>query len=482
MIESNTNIVRYDGDGATVAFDYPFLIFQSTDLKVYVDGSLVANSNYSVSGVGVEAGGTVTFSVAPAVGDENVILEREALFTQPVSIQEGSKFPASVVEAAHDRNVMLSQQLDTRVKRCIQIGVTDFAGTDSTTIASNASERALKVIAFNSTGTGMTLVDGGGTAEAEIWAQAAAQSAANAANSANSASNALNTINAIVAGLQDQINAAISGFVTGDMKLTWRPSPTTGWVFMNDGTIGSATSGATTRANADTETLYTLFWNNYDDELIPVTGGRGANAAADFSANKPMRLPLVLGRALYAAGIGKTVAIGGDSAVDISLNTIAVNENVDTWVGGMEVVFTLSSGSVTGLTSGNTYYIIRSSSTAVQLASTLLNAQNGTAIDFTAKSSPVWTLTHTYASREAGGFFGEQHHAPATNEVAPHAHPHTHGIPSFGGAGDGATRVAEGGSSLIGDAITKSSAVVTGGGARVLTSSPGVACNVAVKL
>ncbi len=76
---------------------------------------------------------------------------------------------------------------------------------------------------------------------------------------------------------------------TGDIEWSIRTTAKTGWIFFT-GSIGSATSGATTRANADTEALYTLFWNNFSDTLCPVATGRGANAAADFAANKALTM------------------------------------------------------------------------------------------------------------------------------------------------------------------------------------------------
>ena len=95
-----------------------------------------------------------------------------------------------------------------------------------------------------------------------------------------------------------------SGFTTGDMKDTWKTTADTGWIMMNDGSIGSATSGATTRANADTLNLYTLFWNNISNTYAPVAGGRGASAAADFAANKALTLPAMKGRAKAVSGTG----------------------------------------------------------------------------------------------------------------------------------------------------------------------------------
>jgi len=95
-----------------------------------------------------------------------------------------------------------------------------------------------------------------------------------------------------------------SAFTTGDTKETYKVTADIGWVMANDGTIGSASSGATTRANADTAALFALFWNNCTNTACPVSGGRGANAAADFAANKTINLPLRLGRSPLTSGAG----------------------------------------------------------------------------------------------------------------------------------------------------------------------------------
>ena len=91
---------------------------------------------------------------------------------------------------------------------------------------------------------------------------------------------------------------------TGDVKSTFKSFADAGWVMMNDGTIGDGSSGATTRANADTNALFVLLWNNVSNTYAAVSGGRGANAAADFAAHKTIALPKILGRALAAAGSG----------------------------------------------------------------------------------------------------------------------------------------------------------------------------------
>lgn len=95
-----------------------------------------------------------------------------------------------------------------------------------------------------------------------------------------------------------------AGWSTGDVKLTLKTTADTGWVMMNDLSIGNAGSGATGRQNADTQALYVLLWSNINNTWAPVAGGRGASALADFNAGKPMTLPRALGRALGIAGSG----------------------------------------------------------------------------------------------------------------------------------------------------------------------------------
>ena len=91
---------------------------------------------------------------------------------------------------------------------------------------------------------------------------------------------------------------------TGDEKLTIKTVADAGWVMEDDGSIGNASSSASNRANADTEALFTLLYNNMSDAECPVSSGRGANAAADFAANKNLTIPLALGRTLAISGSG----------------------------------------------------------------------------------------------------------------------------------------------------------------------------------
>lgn len=103
-----------------------------------------------------------------------------------------------------------------------------------------------------------------------------------------------------------------SFFSTGDVKLTIKTVADTGWVLFDDGTIGSATSGASSYANALAQPLFNLIFNNISDTYAPIlTSGGGAttraaqtNAATAWAANCRISLPKALGRALAVSGSG----------------------------------------------------------------------------------------------------------------------------------------------------------------------------------
>lgn len=115
---------------------------------------------------------------------------------------------------------------------------------------------------------------------------------------------------------------------------------------------------------------------------------------------------------------------------------------------GQAVVLTTTGGAPGGLTASSTYYVIRSgTATTIKLASSLANANAGTAIDLTTGGSGVHTLTFTARTHPNIGYKGgEDSHAIATTELASHTHVNnanlnasssvTDNVNSLGGASD----------------------------------------------
>lgn len=118
-----------------------------------------------------------------------------------------------------------------------------------------------------------------------------------------------------------------TAFTTGDTKITFKNAADSGWILWQEGSIGDGSSGATLRANADTSALFTLLWNNYNNANAPVSGGRGASAAADYAAHKTLTLPLGVGRAIGVAGTASGLTarpygtlVGSETATLVTAN------------------------------------------------------------------------------------------------------------------------------------------------------------------
>lgn len=89
----------------------------------------------------------------------------------------------------------------------------------------------------------------------------------------------------------DPLEKVSTGMIHCELVNTTKP----GYVRLNGKTMGNAVSSATERANSDTQPLFIYLWNNTTDAVAPVSGGRGASAAADFASNKTIVLPSLQG-------------------------------------------------------------------------------------------------------------------------------------------------------------------------------------------
>jgi len=161
--------------------------------------------------------------------------------------------------------------------------------------------------------------------------------------------------------------ATAAFFSTGDVKLTLKNAPDSGWLLFDDGTFGSASSGSSNSNSASNQALFTLFFNNLSDTAAPIlTSGGGAttraaqtNASSAWAANCRMSLPKTLGRALGIAGSGSGLtarALG----VNVGQETVVLNSlhipTLTSTNASQTITVTVSASNVitgTGLTSSN---------------------------------------------------------------------------------------------------------------------------------
>lgn len=285
----------YTANGGTTNFAFGFKVFTSADVRVVytpddtgIEADLVESSNYTVSlnaDQDENPGGSITTIGGDSPYDNGTItLTSQVSELQETELPSGGGWFPKVVENALDRLTIIAQQTLLLIRGGLRQPISDAEAIGE---LPSATERAEKYLYFDVNGD-PTAVE---TIAGDVVVSSAMEPVVGAASIA-------------AAKVLLEIPAESNPWTTGDVKLTLKTTADTGWVMFDDGTIGSATSGATTRANADTVDLYTLLWNNVSDTYAPVTTGRGANAAADFAANKAIGLTKVLGRALGIAGAG----------------------------------------------------------------------------------------------------------------------------------------------------------------------------------
>lgn len=228
------------------------------------------------------------------------------------------------------------------------------------------------------------------------------------------------------AGTSVDANAILN---EGNILLDFGTGAKDGFVRANGRTIGSATSGATERANSDTEELYSKLWA-FDN--ISVAGGKGASAAADFAANKALTLPNAQGA--FLAGIPD---MGGtaDSAFAALLTGTTTHPNA---TGGADTVtiaqanlpsYNLTSGTVvaTGTTSGqsqtHTHAVIGSTGTESNSHTHAYDKPNGsTAVASGVGAAPQQAVDGSFNTGAASATHTHDLAITSGNASADHTH------------------------------------------------------------
>ena len=156
-ISTTTTKNSYSGNGSTTAFAYTFPI-NSTDEITVIERSATGtetvksvgsgSTNYGIADNGA-AGGTVTMVTAPASGTTLVIL-RNTNLTQSTDLVANDPFPAETNESAFDKLQMQIQEVQEEVDRSIKLSRTNTM--TSTNFTTSATDRASKVLAFDSSG------------------------------------------------------------------------------------------------------------------------------------------------------------------------------------------------------------------------------------------------------------------------------------------------------------------------------------------
>lgn len=151
----------YFGDGSTNVWPYTFYITSADEIVLYVRSAAgvetVVQSGFTVSGVGLQAGGNVTYPTTSerlAVG-ERIRVGRRPPLLQPLALTNDVNLYRRLIEQQLDRLTFMSQWLSTLINRGVQL-----PPTSSLSLLFTPEPSAGKLIGWNAAATGLANYDG----------------------------------------------------------------------------------------------------------------------------------------------------------------------------------------------------------------------------------------------------------------------------------------------------------------------------------
>lgn len=164
-VSSTTATQTFACDGVTTAFTCPFRVLSTTEMRVYLvtiatgASALLTNGvDYTVSNAGTAANAIVTTATTYS-NAYRLKCKRRTSRLQETDYRDNDPFPAESHETLADRQIMIAQELDEDLSRAI-------LAPDGETLAPlpPATERALKIVGFDSAGGLVVVVPSSGSA------------------------------------------------------------------------------------------------------------------------------------------------------------------------------------------------------------------------------------------------------------------------------------------------------------------------------
>lgn len=234
----------------------------------------------------------------------------------------------------------------------------------------------------------------------------------------------------------DQIDAIINSPRTGDLRTSLNTFYPYGWVPLNNGTIGNASSNATCRANQDTWQLFNLIWQAFKAYTVSTTNllaqmvtsagsnvAYGATAIADFEANNAITLTHLMGKVILGT-VPVPALLPAYTTMFTASNAggflLLTTSNTVNYFIGMPFYVTNTGGALpTGLVINTIYYVSGfDGATTFGVATSFINAITRSLITYTDAGSG----TNSVTAALAGTYEGEYAHTQLLVELAAHTH------------------------------------------------------------
>src|SRR5688572_19629225 len=121
------NRMDYVGNGVASVFPYSFKIFAATDLAVTkrdtsdVETTLNYPADFSVTGVGISSGGSITLAAGALTTGYALTIRRVRPLSQTTDLRNQASFFAEDHESTFDHLVMIDQQQQEEINRSIKV-------------------------------------------------------------------------------------------------------------------------------------------------------------------------------------------------------------------------------------------------------------------------------------------------------------------------------------------------------------------------
>ncbi|WP_439606876.1 hypothetical protein [Hydrogenophaga sp.] len=138
---------QHTANGVTTLFGFTFQLLAEGDLQVSLD-EVVQGSGYTISGLGVQAGGSITFSVAPANG-VIVDIRRAIPLARSTDYQQNGDLPSDQIDEDYDRLWQALQDAKFNAGLTVQVPLGDAAAPVTIPVV---ADRAGKFLAFDGSG------------------------------------------------------------------------------------------------------------------------------------------------------------------------------------------------------------------------------------------------------------------------------------------------------------------------------------------
>ena len=164
-VSSTTTRNDYTGTGAVATYAYTFKTLAASDLLVTKrnvstggETTLVLNTDYSVTGVGAGAGGSITLTAGNLASGYTLTIRRVLPLTQGTDLRNQSPFYAETHESVFDRLTMIDQQQQDDISRSIRVPESVSSSAFSTLLPATVTQSGGHALVVKSDGTGLETV------------------------------------------------------------------------------------------------------------------------------------------------------------------------------------------------------------------------------------------------------------------------------------------------------------------------------------